>query len=59
MIATPKPQKMTAEEYLTWESQQAIRYEYCNGEVFAMTGGTKGHNRSALNLYSALLTLSL
>lgn len=55
MIATPYPHKMTAEAYLEWESHQALRYEYCSGEVFAMTGGTKGHNRSALNLYSALV----
>ncbi|MEM9091616.1 MAG: Uma2 family endonuclease [Cyanobacteria bacterium P01_F01_bin.53] len=54
MIATPHPQKMTAEEYLQWESLQELRYEYCNGEVLAMTGGTKGHNRLALNLYSAV-----
>lgn len=46
---------MTASEYLEWEPRQALRYEYCNGEVFAMTGGTKGHNRLALNLYSAVV----
>jgi Uma2 family endonuclease len=55
MVATPQqPQKMTAEEYLQWESQQDIRYEYINGEVFAMTGGTIPHNDAALNLYTAL-----
>ncbi|PZO19496.1 MAG: hypothetical protein DCF25_08380 [Leptolyngbya foveolarum] len=55
MIASSKPLKMTAEEYLEWESRQKLRYEYCDGEVFAMAGGTKGHNRSALNLYGALV----
>ena len=55
MIASPKQVGMTAEEYLAWEAQQDIRYEYCDGEVFAMAGGTKGHNRSALNLYGALV----
>jgi Uma2 family endonuclease len=54
MVAAINPQKMTAEEYLAWESGQALRYEYCAGKVFAMTGGTKGHNRLALNLYAAL-----
>ncbi len=55
MIATPQqPQKMTIEEYLEWESQQEIRYEYINGEVFAMTGGTIPHNDLALNLYRIL-----
>lgn len=54
MIATPKPQPMTSEEYLEWEEQQPIKYEYVNGEVFAMTGGTLPHNSIALNLASAL-----
>lgn len=48
------PQKMTIEEYLEWEPQQDVRYEYVNGEVFAMTGGTIPHNDIALNLYTAL-----
>ena len=46
--------KMTVEEYLIWEPQQDVRYEYVNGEVVAMTGGTIPHNDIALNLYSAL-----
>jgi Uma2 family endonuclease len=55
MIAIPqKPEKMTIEEYLEWEPQQDLRYEYFNGEVFAMTGGTIPHNDIALNFYSAL-----
>lgn len=55
MIAIPQhPQKMTIEEYLEWESQQDLRYEYLNGEVFAMTGGTIPHNDIALNFYTAL-----
>ena len=55
MIASPQRLRMTAKEYLEWEARQALRYEYCDGEVFAMAGGTKGHNRSALNLYGALV----
>jgi len=55
MIATPQqPPKMSFEDYLEWELQQDIRYEYVNGEVFAMTGGTIPHNDIALNLYTAL-----
>ncbi|MEO0807254.1 MAG: Uma2 family endonuclease [Cyanobacteria bacterium J06643_4] len=55
MVATFQSQPMTAEEYLAWEPLQALRYEYCDGQVFAMTGSTKGHNRLALNLYSLLV----
>ena len=55
MIAiSQQPPKMTIEEYLEWEPQQDVRYEYVNGEVFAMTGGTIPHNDIALNLYTAL-----
>ena len=54
MIASPKRQQMTASEYLSWESQQALRYEYCNGEVLAMAGGTKNHAKIAFNFQNAL-----
>ncbi|MGD2181747.1 Uma2 family endonuclease [Lusitaniella coriacea] len=55
MIATPQqPSKMTIEEYLEWELQQNIRYEYTHGEIVAMTGGTIPHNDIALNLYRTL-----
>jgi Uma2 family endonuclease len=55
MIAIPQqPTKMTIEEYLPWELNQDIRYEYINGEVFAMTGGTIPHNDITLNLYTFL-----
>ncbi|BAY90757.1 MULTISPECIES: Uma2 family endonuclease [unclassified Tolypothrix] len=54
MVASQQPPKMTVEEYLAWESQQDLRYEYVNGEVFAMTGGTIPHNDIALNFYTAL-----
>lgn len=55
MIAIPqKTPKMTVQEYFAWEPQQDIRYEYVNGKIFAMTGGTIPHNDIALNLYTAL-----
>jgi len=47
-------QLMSADEYLIWEVQQPIRYEYIGGQVFAMTGGTLPHNSIALNLASLL-----
>nr|WP_249099590.1 Uma2 family endonuclease [Argonema galeatum] len=45
---------MTPQKYLEWEEDQNIKYEYVNGEVFAMTGGTIPHNAIALNLASSL-----
>lgn len=50
----PHPTLMTPQEYLEWEEQQPIKYEYINGQVFAMTGGTLPHNSITLNLASAL-----
>ena len=54
MVAVPKPQKMTPQEYFDWEEKQPIKYEYMNGRVFAMTGGTLPHNDIAVNLTAAL-----
>ncbi|NES72112.1 MAG: Uma2 family endonuclease [Okeania sp. SIO2D1] len=46
--------RLTPQEYLEWEVQQPLRYEYFNGEVFAMAGGTLPHADIALNLASLL-----
>ncbi len=54
MIAQFQIQRMTPEEYLAWEEQQPMKYEYINGEVYGMTGGSLPHNDIALNLASAL-----
>ncbi|WP_009632328.1 Uma2 family endonuclease [Synechocystis sp. PCC 7509] len=54
MIAQRHPQLMTPSEYLAWEELQPPKYEYINGEVFAMTGGILPHNSIAINLTSAL-----
>ncbi|MCU0565036.1 MAG: Uma2 family endonuclease [Oculatellaceae cyanobacterium Prado106] len=54
MIASPQRQFMSPEAYLEWEPLQECRYEYIDGEVLAMTGGTKPHNRVAANLFTAL-----
>ncbi len=46
--------RLTPQEYLEWEAQQPLRYEYFNGEVLAMAGGTLPHGDIALNLASLL-----
>ena len=40
MVALPDRPSMSAEEYLAWEPTQEERYEYWDGEVVAMSGGT-------------------
>ncbi|MEJ1931351.1 Uma2 family endonuclease [Nostoc sp. NIES-2111] len=54
MVALPNSIFMNAKEYLIWESAQELRYEYWDGEVVAMVGGTRNHNRVSLN-FSKLL----
>jgi Uma2 family endonuclease len=54
MVALADRLLMTAAEYLAWEPTQEGRYEYWDGEVVAMSGGTRKHNRISLN-FSKLL----
>lgn len=42
---------MTLEEYLEFEEQSRVRHEYIAGEIFAMSGVTKRHNRIAGRIY--------
>jgi Uma2 family endonuclease len=45
---------MTLEQFFQWEVQQDGKYEYINGEVYAMTGGTVPHSAIVVNLVAAL-----
>lgn len=47
---------MTFEEYLEFEEHSRNRHEYLAGEIFAMSGPTKLHNRIAGRLYNAFAT---
>jgi Uma2 family endonuclease len=44
------------EEYLALERESEVRYEYWNGEVFAMSGGTLHHDRIMGNIFELLRT---
>lgn len=45
----------TFDEFLIWDEQQpGTRYEFVAGEVRAMVGETKAHNRAAFRLASVL-----
>jgi Uma2 family endonuclease len=45
---------MTMGEFIVWESKQPGKHEYLDGEIFAMTGGTRGHDLVRNNLVSIL-----
>uniref|UniRef100_UPI00333E73EE Uma2 family endonuclease n=1 Tax=Prochlorothrix hollandica TaxID=1223 RepID=UPI00333E73EE len=54
MIALSDHSYMTFTDYLAWEIHQDEKYEYLNGEAYAMTGGTIPHNAIAVNLIASL-----
>lgn len=43
-------QKLSLDDFLAWENQQAERHEFHLGEVFAMVGGRRTHGRVVSNL---------
>ena len=53
-MALPDRLSMSAEEYLAWESTQEERYEYWDGEVVAISGATRNHNRICVNFFKLL-----
>ena len=54
MVALPDRPSMSAEEYLAWEPTQEERYEYWDGEVVAISGQTRNHNRITINFFKLL-----
>jgi len=54
MIALPK-RRYTLEEYIELDKNSEEKYEYFNGEVFAMAGGSPDHARISLNVCTALI----
>jgi Uma2 family endonuclease len=49
MSAIPKT-KLTPDEYLEFERESEERHEYFNGEIFAMSGAKRNHNKIVANL---------
>ena len=45
---------VTPEEYLRRERLAEYKSEYLNGEIFAMTGASRQHNRITINISSSL-----
>ena len=53
-MASQRDRLLTPEEYLAIERKAASRSEYLSGEMFAMAGATRRHNRIVTNLVTAL-----
>lgn len=54
MVSTSQHPSLTPQAYFEWEAQQELRYEYFDGDVFAMAGGSLPHADIALNIASLL-----
>ncbi len=50
----PIPRKWTIDEWLAYEEETHTRYEYIDGDIYAMSGGTATHSRIIMNLTQAL-----
>jgi Uma2 family endonuclease len=48
--------RLTLSEFLAWEEQQELRYEFDGFKPSAMTGGTARHNRITRRVHRALET---
>lgn len=48
-LRKPQP-RMTVAEYLEMERTSEVRHEYLDGEIYAMSGASKRHNRIGNNL---------
>jgi Uma2 family endonuclease len=49
-MASEPLHRISVDEYLALERRSATKNEYLNGEIFAMTGASRRHNRMVLNL---------
>ncbi len=56
MSALPKVTYISPEEYLLGENDRSdgIRYEYVNGQTYAMAGASRNHNRVAGSFFARL-----
>ena len=55
MAADPKPRHYTVEEYLELDDNAAdAKYEYIDGQIYLMSGGTMDHWRISFNIGTAL-----
>lgn len=54
MASDPLSQEWTVEEYLAYEQETDSRYEYIDGEIVAMSGGTDKHSLIIANTNGSL-----
>ena len=55
-MTEPLPKPWTVEDFLAWEAQQPERYEFIDGAIIGMVGGSAAHAAIKDNVTSALNT---
>ena len=50
MSTLPAQTYLTPEEYLAWERKQPFKNEYHNGQIIAMSGASRSHNRITVDI---------
>lgn len=58
MVAVPK-ERFTIEEYIEFDKNSEERWEYFDGDVVSMSGGTLAHNRITTNFVVGLQSKAL
>ena len=54
MLAKQVKPLLSEDDYLEMEKVSKIRHEYVEGTIYAMAGGSRSHNKIAMNIGSAL-----
>jgi Uma2 family endonuclease len=54
MSVPRKLQRLSVDEYLEAEKDNAVRHEYVDGQIYAMAGASDRHNRIAINFTNPL-----
>lgn len=53
-MATDPQRRLTIPEYLAFERQSETKHDYLDGEIFAMAGASRKHNRINQNIATSL-----
>jgi Uma2 family endonuclease len=53
-MTEPLPKPWTVEDFLEWEAQQPERYEFIDGRILGMVGGSAAHATIKDNVAHAL-----
>jgi Uma2 family endonuclease len=53
-VTEPLPKPWTVDDFLEWEAQQPERYEFIDGRILGMVGGSAAHATIKGNVFAVL-----